>query len=82
MVYTVYTDKYVERLKREAIRRWRDMGFDMRLIEMALKLADNWIYSLASFYTNHDPRIMGIIIRRKYEEALRVAENWLKEIAR
>ena len=76
------TNDYVIRLKKLAINKWRRLGYSDELIEMAIRMADEWIYRLALYYSGGDEKIMNAIIRARYGDALRHAEKWLEEISK
>ena len=72
----------VKKLREEAIRRWRAMGFDEELIKMAMKLADKWIFKMSGFFTGYDDKYFYELIKRNYKYAIMTAEKWLMEMSK
>lgn len=60
---------------------WASQGVDGRIVENAIKLADEWAGSLAQFTSNGDPKIYEAVKRNIYPKALNtVAGNWIRSL--
>jgi len=73
---------YISKLRNMFKNKMISKGYDPKLVELALRLADRWIKELAMYYSNGLPWLYTAIYRAKYIDALRVAERWLEEVSK
>ena len=73
----------IQTLRNQKRREWLNRGYDPELVEMALKMADSWIHSLADTFVPPDkPELRKQIIEWNYPKALEAAERWLIEMSK
>jgi len=71
-------DAAIERLKEEKKAEWRQRGYSENLISMAVSLADDWAFSMASAFA--PPELKESVLRHIYPKALDVADRWITRI--
>lgn len=71
-------DSDIEHMKQEKEAEWRQKGYSENLISMAVKLADDWAWSMANAFA--PPEAKEAVVKNIYPTALSVADRWIDKI--
>jgi len=73
-------DSDIERMRVEKVREWRARGYPEHLIDMALRLSQEWVISMAKAFAPTMTEVQSAIIKATFPKALQVGQKWLEAI--